>query len=116
MNHGGSLSSHVNISCGMKLLKILRIVLLKILTFSLTLVFEKALAQLKPLIALQISSILASLYIIPKLNLAYTIWWWQFGCRDNWTPESIIKLGSDVKMRPMHEEEVFNTCVGSLIT
>ena len=31
------------------------------LTFTLTLVFEKALAQLNPLIALQISSILASL-------------------------------------------------------
>ena len=58
--------------------------LLKILTFSLTLVFEKALVQLKPLIALRKSSILASLscqtsrkygggYIIAKLNLAYTI-------------------------------------------
>ena len=30
--------------------------------------------------------------------------------------ESIIKLGKDVKMRPIHEEEVFNMCVGSLIT
>ena len=30
-------------------------------------------------------------------------------------PESIIQLGSDVKIRPMHAE-VFNMCVGSLIT
>ena len=35
--------------------------LLKTLTFSLTLVLEKALVQLNPLLALQISSILASL-------------------------------------------------------
>ena len=31
-------------------------------------------------------------------------------------PESIIKLGNHVKMRAVHEEEVFNVCVGSLIT
>ena len=59
LNHGESLSSHANISCGMKLLRIFRIVLLKMLTFSLTLVFEKALVQLNSLIALRISSILA---------------------------------------------------------
>ena len=55
------LSLHVNISCGVKLLNILRIVLLKMLTFSWTLVFEKANVQLNPLIALPISSILVSL-------------------------------------------------------
>ena len=55
-------------------------------------------------------------YIISKSNLAYTIWWWQFGCKDEWTPESNIKLGSDVKIRSMHEEEVFNMWVDCLIT
>ena len=39
----------------MELLKILRIVLVKTLTFSLTLAFEKALDQLEPLIALRVS-------------------------------------------------------------
>ena len=56
-NYGGSLSSHVNISCGLKLAGVLRIVLLKILTFSMTLVFEKALALLNSLIAPRISSL-----------------------------------------------------------
>ena len=55
------LSLHVNISCGVKLLNILRIVLLKMLTFSWTLVFEKDISQLNPLIAFPISSILVSL-------------------------------------------------------
>ena len=56
-NHGGSLSSHVNISCGLKLAGVLRIVLLKILTFSMTLVFEKTLALLNSLIAPRIISL-----------------------------------------------------------
>ena len=30
--------------------------------------------------------------------------------------EWIIKLGSDVSMRSIHEEEVSSVCVGSLIT
>ena len=44
----------------------------------------------------------------------YTIWWWQFGCRDEWTSKQIITVSSDVNMRSMHEEEVSNKCVGSL--
>ena len=47
LNHGGSLSSHNMVSCGIKLLRTLRIDLLEIHTFSLTFVFEKALSQLK---------------------------------------------------------------------
>ena len=30
-------------------------------------------------------------------------------------PKSIIKLRSDVNMRSIHEERVFNMCAGSLI-
>ena len=51
LNQGGSLSLHTIISCGIKLLRILRIVLLKILTFSLTIAFENALSQLNYLMA-----------------------------------------------------------------
>ena len=43
LNHGGSLSSHTTNLCGIKLLRIVRIVLLKMFTFSLMLVFKKAL-------------------------------------------------------------------------
>ena len=51
LNCGRSLLSHVNISCGMKLLRIFGIMVLKRLTFSLTLLFEKGLVQLNLLIA-----------------------------------------------------------------
>ena len=57
----GSLSSHITTSCGVALLRILRIVLLKMSTFSLMLVFKKALCQLNSLIAHLMSSVLASL-------------------------------------------------------
>ena len=51
LNRGRSLLSHVNISCGMKLHRIFRIVVLKRLIFLLTLLFEKGLIQLNLLIA-----------------------------------------------------------------
>ena len=53
LNHGGTLSSHNMVSCGIKLLRTLRTDLLKIYTFSLTFVFEKALSQLKSFNAVQ---------------------------------------------------------------
>ena len=55
LNHGGSLLSPVNILCGTKLLRILRIVLLKMLTFSFEKSLEKARAQLNSLIAFRLS-------------------------------------------------------------
>ena len=61
LNHGGSLSSHTTNSCEMKLRRIFRIVLLKMSTFSLTLVYKKALFQLNLLIACLMSSVLSSL-------------------------------------------------------
>ena len=72
LNHGGSLSSHATNLCGMKLLRIFRIVLLKISTFLLTLEIR--------------------------------------------TPDPIIKVGCDVNIRSIHEQEVSNIWVGSLIT
>ena len=32
-------------------------------------------------------------YWIFKLNLAWTLWWWQFVCERRWTPASISKFG-----------------------
>ena len=51
-----------------------------------------------------------------KLNFAKTIWWWQFECKDGWTPDSISKLGWELKIKSIHEEELFKICVGSLIS
>ena len=48
------------------------------------------------------------------LNFAWTIWQWRFECWDQRTIDSIIKFGRDVKIRPIHEEEVSNMWVGSL--
>ena len=45
VNQGGSLSSTVNVSCGIKLESIFRIVLFRMNTFSLTLVFTKPQSQ-----------------------------------------------------------------------
>ena len=61
LNQGGFLSSHTIISRGIKLLRILRIVLLKISISSLILVFENALSQLNSLMARLISPVFASL-------------------------------------------------------
>ena len=54
------MSLHKIVSCGIKLLIMLKIVLVKIPTFSSIVVFKKALCQLNLLIALFISSVLAS--------------------------------------------------------
>ena len=67
LNHGGSLSSHTIFSWGIKLLRMLRMVLLKITTFSVTLVFKKALCQLNSSIALFKSSEFTS-FIVPNLS------------------------------------------------
>ena len=61
LNHGGSLLSQTIFSWGIKLLSIFNIQLLKIETFSLTLVLRKALSQLKSVIARLISSVFACL-------------------------------------------------------
>lgn len=37
---------------------------------------------------------------------------WRFGWLDEWTPDSVIKLGCDVKLKSIQEGE----CAGSLIT
>ena len=48
--------------------------------------------------------------------MAETIWWRQLGCKDGWTPDSISKLGWELEIKLIHEEELFQVCVGSLIS
>ena len=48
--------------------------------------------------------------------MAYVIWWWQFRCKDGWTPDSVIKSGCDANMRSIREEEFFKICIGSFMT
>ena len=43
------------------------------------------------------------------------IWWWQFWCNDGCTPDSITKLGWEVKIRSIQEEDESKMCVGSLM-
>ena len=40
----------------------------------------------------------------------------ELRCKDGCTPDSIIKLGCDVKIRSMQVEELSNICVDSLMT
>ena len=61
LNHRGSLPSQATVAWGIKLLIIFNIVLLKIDTFSLTLVLRKAQSQWKSVIARLISSVFTCL-------------------------------------------------------
>ena len=36
--------------------------------------------------------------------------------KDGWTPDSINKLGWELEIKLIHEEELFQVCVGSLIS
>ena len=49
------------------------------------------------------------------MKLEWTIWRWQFGCNDVWTPEFTDKLGWSVKIKLIQEELLFCKCVGSFI-
>ena len=39
------------------------------------------------------------------------MWWWNLGCKDEWTPDSVIKCGFEVNIRPIHEKEDYNMYV-----
>ena len=43
------------------------------------------------------------------------IWWWQFGCNEECTPDSIIKFGCEVNIKLMQQKESPIICIGSLI-
>ena len=45
----------------------------------------------------------------------WTIWWWQFGCKDEWTPEFTDKFGWFVNIKSIKEELFVWIWVGSFI-
>ena len=98
---GGFLSSHVIISCGIKLCNIFVIVLLNKWTKSLTFTFWNGFSHWKPLIGFPTWTICFwKCYTshsyggqkILRLNLANTISWWQFWRKEDWTPDSTTKF------------------------
>ena len=122
LKYGGSLLSHTVNSYETKLLRILRIVILRIFAFSLTLVFKVTLCLSNPQNARLMSSILASFWChtshsshLPPSTLFHNqfddcnlVWWWQFERREEWTPDSDIKFDCNVNLRSIQEEEISN--------
>ena len=50
-----------------------------------------------------------------KINFANTIWWWQFECSKEWTPDSVVRLDCDINIKSIHEEELAFKGAGSFI-
>ena len=48
-----------------------------------------------------------------KFGICY--WWWQFEWSEGWTPDSITRVGWEVNIKSMQEEEFPKMWVGSLI-
>ena len=124
---GGTLSSHVIISCGIKLCNIFLIVLLNKWNMSLTFIFWNDFSQWKPVIAYVIWSTFAFLKCHTsssyggrkttlRLNLANTIWWWKFWCKEDWTHDSTIKFGWEAKVKSIQEDRSPIIWVGSWIS
>ena len=112
---GGSLSSHVITSRGIKLCNIILIVLLNKWTMSLTFIFGNDFSHWKPLIAFLIWSIFAFLKChisrsyrggktTLRLNLANTVWWWKVWCKEDWTPDSATKFGWEAKTESLQKD------------
>ena len=106
---------HVIISCGIKLCNIFFIVLLNKLTMPSTFIFWNNFAHWKPLTAFLIWSTFGFLKhhtscsygggkATLRLNFAKTIWWWQFWCKEDWTPDSTTKFGCEAKIKSMQED------------
>ena len=100
---GGSLSWHVIILCGIKLYDIFLIVLPEdtrcrfqlVMTFSNMVnifFFENAILHAY-----------GSGKTTLRLNLANTMWWRQFWCKKDWTPDSNIKFSWEAKVKSMQE-------------
>ena len=62
------------------------------------------------------STLYQTLYSITRLNLWWVIWWWQFGCYEAWTPQSVYKFGWSIKIRSIHEGKFGKRWVGSDIS
>ena len=50
-----------------------------------------------------------------RLKLEWTIWQWQFGCNDAWTPEFTDNFGWSLKIKSIQKELLVCKCVGSFI-
>ena len=111
----GSLSSNKTVSWGIKLHSILIIVWLKIETILSTSTLKNPFSQSNEFIARLIRSIFVfwSCQIslsVSKLNFA------KLGCKDGWIPDSFNKLGWELKIKSIHEKDLFKICVCSLIS
>ena len=50
-----------------------------------------------------------------QINFAYINWLWQFWWREEWTPDSITRLGWEVNITLMQDDESVKICAGSWI-
>ena len=50
-----------------------------------------------------------------KSNLANTYWWWKFGWREGWKPDSMARFGWKVNIKSIQDEDESSKLVGSLI-
>lgn len=53
--------------------------------------------------------------IFSKLKLAKINWWWQFLCKDKWTPDSTSKLDFEVEAKYIQDDGLFITYGDSLV-
>ena len=99
-----------------EILKMLSLVLLKRYNISLTLLFSSNFSQLKVSIVGLSNWVLVFLYSetnqIFKFNFADTIWWWQLGYNEAWTPLCMMKLLWLIKIRSMYAYEFGKICLG----
>ena len=47
------------------------------------------------------------------MKLEKAIWWWQFGCNDEWTPELVTKFSWEVNIRSIQKTEDSGMSYGS---
>ena len=50
------------------------------------------------------------------MKLEKTVWWWQCGCNDAWTPELVTKFSWEINIRSVQETEDSSICVGLWMT
>ena len=46
------------------------------------------------------------------LKFVNIIWWWEFFCKDEWTPEFNVKFFCDVNMQSMQKRLIFQSMSG----
>ena len=115
------------ISCGIKICNIFLIVLVNKWIMSLTIIFWNNFSHWKPLIAFLIwlTFTFRKCHTLRsygggkttlRLNLENTIWWRQFWCKQDWTPESTTKFVWEANIKSMQEDLFPIIWVGSWIS